>query len=95
MEKVRNIEWIHDIIHQYNKYDISKKEMIGLSSRLILYLESSRLPLKKCFKDFDYVNGLKSGTSIFLFKYLIFSRFIKINLSKAINFNLTYREVLE
>lgn len=95
MEKVRNIEWIHDVMNQYSKYDIDKKEMVSLCSKLIIYLEVSRLPLKKCFKDFDSVNGLKIGTSIFLFKYLIGSRFIKINLDKAINLNLTYREVIE
>lgn len=87
LQKAKNIEWIHSSMHQYKDFELSSKEMVSLCGEFLEYASNSNLPIRKVSKDFDVKNGLKIGTALFLFRYLIAAKVIDINMDKEIDLN--------
>lgn len=94
MQKVKNIEWVHSSLYNYEDFNLTEKEMVSLCSDFINNIESRNVSIRRITKEFDITNGLKSGTGIFIFKYLIASRIIDINMNKPINLNATCSELI-
>lgn len=94
-QKGKNIEWIYGALSQYKDYGIDKKNMIRLCAEFLDYAEISDLPIRTVAKDFEIKNGLKQGTGMFIFKYLIAIRLININMNVEINLNLSLNELLD
>lgn len=93
LQKAKNIEWIHSAMHQYKDFELSSKEMVSLCGEFLEYAGNSNLPIRKVSKDFDIKNGLKIGTALFLFRYLIAAKVIEINMDKEINLNSSLSEL--
>lgn len=83
--KAKNIEWLHGVINEYKDYGISSKEIVELCAILLDYLSDKDAAIRKILNDFDRANDLVKGTSIFLFKYLIVSGVIDIDLNNEID----------
>lgn len=77
-QKGKNIEWIYGALSQYKDYGIDKETMIRLCAEFLDYAEISDLSIRTVAKDFEIKNGLKQGTGMFIFKYLIAIRLINI-----------------
>lgn len=94
-QKGKNIEWIYGALSQYKDYGIDKENMIRLCAEFLNYAEISDLSIRTVAKDFEIKNGLKQGTGMFIFKYLIAIRLININMNVEINLNLSLNELLD
>lgn len=95
MQKAKNIEWIHSAMHQYKDFELGSKEMVSLCREFLDYASNSNLPIRKVSKDLDVKNGLKAGTALFLFRYLIAAKVIDINMDKEIELNSSLGELTE
>lgn len=95
IEKVKNIEWVHSSIHNYKDFGLSEKEMVSLCSNFLENIGSSQKTLRVFTKDFDIHHDLKEGTGLFIFRYLIATKVIDINMDKPINLNGFYKDLTD
>ncbi len=93
-EKVKNIEWVHSSLHNYEDFNLTEKEMVELSSSFLDAAENSDKALRVFTKEFDMRTNQKLGTGLYIFKYLIAARIIEVNMEQSIDLNATYRELI-
>lgn len=93
--KAKNIEWVHLAFEGEENRGISNEEKEHLSSLLKDKLKDSEMPIRKITSRFDKELNLESGTGLFLFKYLIGSRQIKVNMNEKIDVNKSANQCLE
>lgn len=79
----KNIEWVRETLLEGSEVELDKEQ---LSISLLRYLlENDEFPLKEVLRSFDKREGLKNGTGLFLFRYLIARKEIRIDMSKTID----------
>ncbi|MCI1589787.1 MAG: TnsA endonuclease N-terminal domain-containing protein [Heyndrickxia oleronia] len=94
----KNLEWIRETMLEGSEGDIDKE---ALSARLLSELfNNDHLPVRNVLRQFDKTEGLPKGTGLFLFRYLIAKKDIRINLNQLIDLletikNLTLMEMEE
>ncbi|NLK96562.1 MAG: heteromeric transposase endonuclease subunit TnsA [Epulopiscium sp.] len=93
--KAKNIEWIHSAFEDEENRGIGVEEKEHLSSLLMEKLRDSVNPIRRITSSFDKELNLESGTGLFLFKYLIGSRQIKVNMDEKIDVNKPANQCLE
>lgn len=93
--KSRNIEWIHSSLYPYEDRGITKNEIHYLSDAFIRgMVPNANKPIRKYTTAFDKENNLELGTGLFVFKYLIASKIIKVDMNREININNPIGEVI-
>lgn len=85
---VRNIEWVHSTLYSYEERGFSKEEINSLGDLLCYCLSTYRQSVRKITADFDKEYNYENGTGLFIFRYLIASKKIKINMMEPININI-------
>ncbi|MEC1759894.1 TnsA endonuclease N-terminal domain-containing protein [Schinkia azotoformans] len=86
-----NIVWVRETLID-NDDTLNK---VGLSTLLNRYLyENDMYPLKEVLKLFEKDQGLKKGTGLFLFRYLIAKKDIRVNMTKAIDLSFILQDLL-
>lgn len=87
----KNIEWVRETLLEDG---VADKE--PLSQVLLTYLLNNMdTPLKELLKSFDHVEAERaSGTGLYLFRYLIAKKVIKLNMAEKINFALKVKDIL-
>lgn len=83
----KNIEWVHPTLYSYQERGFSKEEIIYISSVLIDRLEGNKYSIRKLTSDFDKEFNYEFGTGLFVFKFLIASKQIDIDMMNAIDIN--------
>src|SRR5699024_7849666 len=74
----KNIEWVRETLYEEGESDI---ELNSLRLRKFL-LENQQLLLRGALKLFDEIEGLEKGTALFLFRRLIMTHQIKVDMFK-------------
>lgn len=79
----KNIEWIRETMLKGSEGDLDKEQ---LSLVLLKHLlENDELPLKETLKIFDKNEGLTKGSGLFLFRYLLAKKEIRIDMTNTID----------
>lgn len=92
--KAKNIGWIHSSLNLQDRgLAIEDEKEIGLLLKELL--KDNIVPLRKNFILFDKNYGLEMGTALAVFKYLIASRQIIIDMNKKIDLNIPANQVID
>ena len=97
---INNIKWVREvgvseaIRRNGNKEEF--KENQKLKELLYYFLQKNKSEiLEKVLKIFDFEKSLKEGTALYLFRYLIWSKEISINMESKINLNLKIEDIIK
>lgn len=89
--KAQNIEWVYSAITDQGMSENSKYE---LSQMLLQNLNGNSSKIRNITSSFDKYYNLDDGTGLFLFKYLIATKVIVVNMDKKINIDLRADEII-
>ncbi|MDD3766536.1 MAG: TnsA endonuclease N-terminal domain-containing protein, partial [Eubacteriales bacterium] len=89
----KNIEWVHPSLYSYQERGFSKEEIIYMGGVLIERLEDSTHSIRKITADFDKEFNYESGTGLFVFKFLVASKQIYIDMTKPIDINVANPDI--
>lgn len=90
-QEVNNINWCREAL-----IDKSILNKDYLSEELLVFIQKYRNELLNEILDlFDEINNLKLGTSLFIFRYLIAIKKIKVNMKEKININKEISNIVE
>lgn len=88
----KNIEWARETLLEGSEGD-SKKEQLSII--LLRYvIENDERPLKEVLKSFDKQEGLKNGSGLFLFRYLLAKKEIHIDMSKVVDLSTSVKNLI-
>jgi hypothetical protein len=87
----QNIEWVYSSITDQGMPETSKDE---LSQLLLHNLDGNSSKIRNITSRFDNDYNFDPGTGLFLFKYLIATKRIIVNMDEKININLHADEVI-
>ncbi|MFY3791696.1 TnsA endonuclease C-terminal domain-containing protein [Ureibacillus sp. MALMAid1270] len=85
----KNIEWVHSCLYSYAERGFTQDELIYLGNSLIERLVDAKHSIRKITADFDKEFNYDSGTALFVFKFLIASKQIGIDMTNQIDVNLS------
>jgi len=85
--KAKNIEWVHSARYAYVDAGLTEDDLIELGEAFLYRLSQSNKSIRKTALEFDKDYGLDPGTGIFLFRYLLAVKRIKVNMNEPINLN--------
>lgn len=91
----RNIEWVHSSPFDYKERGFSDKDMQFMSNALIDMIVRKNTTVREIISDFDKVYNYGAGTGLYVFKYLIATKRIEVDMTKEININnlvISYKE---
>ena len=81
----KNIEWVRETLLPGSGHDVAKET---LSIKLLLYLlDYSNITLREVLRLFDKNENVAKGTGLYLFRYLIATREINVDMNKKIDFS--------
>ena len=90
-EEVNNINWCRETL--IDKSVLNKDD---LSKELLVFIKKHKDELLNEILDlFDDINNLKVGTSLFIFRYLIAIKKIKVNMKEKINIDKVISNIVE
>jgi len=90
--KSKNIEWLYTATD--GNRGLSDEEIEYLSAILQTRLKESNKSVRKIASDFDNEFYLDSGTGVYLFKYLVAKKTIKVDIDKKIDINTAAHKVI-
>jgi hypothetical protein len=86
--KVKNIEWVLSSIHVISDMGLSEQEIIELGAVLQLRLYSNKdSSIRSIVTGFEVDYALGEGLGLFLFRYLVAIKAVKLNMSIPIDLN--------
>lgn len=83
----RNIEWVHPSLYSYQERGFKQEEIVYMGSVLLERLIDNSFPIRKVAVDFDKEFNYESGTGLFVFKFLVASKQIDIDMMNPIDIN--------
>lgn len=92
--KCKNIEWIHSTLRDCKEFGISNEERFYYKNLLKNHLINSNEEVRKIIRDFERNLNIEEGKGLYIFKYLIASKEIKINMDKEIVLDMKPKELL-
>jgi hypothetical protein len=89
---VKNIEWVRDTMLDQDKEDNRKEEQsIWLQNDLLKYPD---LKLQDVLHAFDRKEGMQPGVGLFLFRYLIAKKHIRVDMYKGVQTSQKINDIL-
>ena len=92
--KVKNIEWVYSALDSVGERGLSEAEIQETGDLLIDAMMSSSRSLRSVMNHFDKEYNLQQGSALFIFKYLIASKTIIVNMEEEIDINATGKEII-
>jgi len=87
----KNIEWVRETL--LNTDQVTDRD--GLSEEMLSYLfDYPDMPVEMTIKRFESKTGIKSGIGLYLFRYLLAKKAIRIDLQKTVSLKLPLHELL-
>ncbi|MBB6215104.1 hypothetical protein HNQ80_001193 [Anaerosolibacter carboniphilus] len=83
----KNVEWVHSSLYSYNERGLTKENIADLSNILKERLLDSSHSIRSITANFDNEFNYEAGTGLFVFKYLIASKQIQIDMNNSIDIN--------
>jgi hypothetical protein len=89
----KNLQWVRETILDGPEIMPNREE---LSARLYFYMFNNRdVIIKDSFKDFEVRNELDRGVALYLFRYLLGTKRIVVDMTKIINYNCKIEDLLK
>jgi hypothetical protein len=85
--KAKNIEWALSSIHMLPDIGLTENDIVELGSALQFRLANSTKSVRSVIADFDNDYALDTGSGLFLFRYLVAVKAIKIDMETPIDLN--------
>ncbi len=82
---VKNIEWIHSSLYTYEERGLTENSLENYCNILIDKFRDSKYSIRKITSDFDKENDVSDGTGLYIFKYLLASKHIYIDMNESID----------
>ena len=82
---VKNIEWIHSSLYTYEERGLTENSLENYCNILIDKFRDNKHSIRKITSDFDKENNVSDGTGLFIFKYLLASKHIYIDMNESID----------
>ncbi|MFB6469514.1 TnsA endonuclease C-terminal domain-containing protein [Cytobacillus sp. Hz8] len=92
--KSKNIEWIHPARFLDDTTDFTKDDISYLTGILLESFYEKKRAIREITSSFDSQLNLEAGTGLLLFKYLLATKLIKIDMNRKIDLNQS-AEILE
>ena len=89
--KAKNIEWVYSSLVDD---EIENNTKCELSHVLLQIINGSSSNIRTITSNFDKEYNLDAGTGLFLFKYLIATKEIIVNMDEKININLSANDII-
>ncbi len=86
-DKAKNIEWALSSIHMLPDTGFTENDIIELGSALQFRLDNSTKSIRSVIADFDNDYALDTGSGLFLFRYLIAIKAVKVDMEAPIDLN--------
>lgn len=83
----KNIEWVHPSLYSYQERGFSQEDMVYMGNVLIERLVDNIHSIRKVTADFDKEFSCEAGTGLFVFKFLVASKQINVNMMNPIDIN--------
>lgn len=84
---VKNIEWVHSSKNDYEERGLTEKEVQLMCGALKDNIIRRNEVVAKILSEFDFEYNYQSGTGLYLFKYLIASKKLTVDMKNEININ--------
>jgi len=91
--KAKNIEWVISSIHMLSDIGFTVDEIIELGSALHFRLANNERPIRNIIANFDYDYALGTGTGLFLFRCMLATKVIKIDMETPIDLNVPAKSI--
>lgn len=86
-----NILWVREV-----ENDNSLRNKDELAEKLYYFMvDNKEIIINKLLKHFDKIEGIKEGSGLFLFRYLIANKQISVDMKKNINLNEKIKKVVD
>ena len=82
---VKNIEWIHQSLDTYEERGLTREKLQHYSEVMINKFSTCNHSIRKVTSDFDKENDIEVGTGLYIFKYLLASKRIRVNMNEPID----------
>lgn len=92
--KAKNIEWVYSALEDSEERGISNKTKADLSQELAHILMDSSDTVRRITSNLDDEFQLEKGTGLYLFKYLIATKSIQVDMEKKIDINVPANKVI-
>ncbi|NCU28704.1 MAG: heteromeric transposase endonuclease subunit TnsA [Candidatus Moranbacteria bacterium] len=91
----KNLEWIREVLLENDeKYNgVEKETTSNMLHQIIMNNQDSTL--RKVLKDFEEDEGLDSGEGLYLFRYLVAKKRLRIDLKNKINLSRKVKEIIK
>ena len=85
--KAKNIEWLHSSRDEVTNRGITEDDLVFLSDDYLNMVQKDSGSIRIFNKKFEDEQNLSPGTGLFIFKYLLATKRIEVDMSKEININ--------
>jgi hypothetical protein len=92
--KCKNIEWIHSTLRASEEFGISDDKRTYYKEALKDLLVNMDDEVRNIIGYFEQSNNLNEGMGLYIFKYLIANREIKVDLDKEIKLDKTVKDLI-
>ncbi|WP_252244011.1 TnsA endonuclease C-terminal domain-containing protein [Clostridium sp. ZBS14] len=92
--KAKNIEWVHSSLYSTEERGFLENEVIELQDLLLDSMLDSDQAIRLIMSRFDKDYNLESGSALFLFKHMIATKKIIVDMDKEIDINATGKDVI-
>ena len=92
--KAKNIEWVHSALEDSEERGINNKTKADLSEELAHILMDSSDTVRRITSRLDDEFQLEKGTGLYIFKYLIATKNIQVDMEKKIDINVPANKVI-
>ena len=93
--KAKNIEWVYSALEDSLERGIDNETKMDLAQELSFILMDNPNTVRKLTSWFDDEFQLQKGTGLYLFKFLIATKSIKVDMEQKININLSANELIQ
>ncbi len=93
--KAKNIEWVYSALEDSEERGINNKTKADLSQELAHILMDSSDTVRRITSILDDEFQLEKGTGLYLFKYLIATKKIKVDMDEKIDINIPADKIIQ
>jgi len=91
----KNVEWIHQTRNQYESNGYCKEDIESISRIVFKELLSNNLKIESVLNQIDEDYNFDVGTALYVFKYLIATKQIRLDMYKPISLKKRAHDVIE
>lgn len=91
--KCKNISWVHSSLRDCEEFGISKEERTYYKQLLKERLINNRQEIRTIIRSLEMEFDIEEGRGLYIFKYLLASKEIKVDMDKEIMLDMSPKEI--